>query len=168
MTNDWKRHTESNTSTRPTWDDTWMSVASVIALRSQCSKAQVGCVVVDEDQQVLSASYNGPPPGTSYNGPCIHWCTRAITGESTPDYSNCPSSHAEVNAIARMPRTTKQTTIYINRMCCFSCAKTIASAGISRVVYAITDIDSHLNKNDTAEFLRNAGIIIEGQNATIS
>src|SRR5690242_17090044 len=123
MTSDLKKPTEWNASLRPSWEITWMSVAEVISHRSQCSKAQVGCVVVDEDQQVLSASYNGPPPGTSFKGPCSGWCRRAVTGESTPDYSNCPSSHAEINAIARMPRTTKATTIYINRMCCFSCAK---------------------------------------------
>ncbi len=143
-----------------------MAVADVIALRSQCSKAKVGCVVVDEDQQVLAASYNGPPPGTEYSGPCSGWCQRAITGESTQDYTNCPSVHAEVNAIARMPRTTKQTTIYVNRMCCFSCAKTIASAGISRVVYLEVDIDAHLNTGVTGEFLASAGIELERHHAT--
>lgn len=167
MTNDLKKPTGSNTSSRPSWDETWMSVADTIARRSQCSKAQVGCVVVDEDQQVLAASYNGPPPGSDYSGPCSDWCKRAITGESTPDYSNCPSSHAEINAIARMPRTTKETTIYINRMCCFSCAKAIASAGIGRVVYKITDIDGHIDSGPIGEFLFfQAGIQIESFHAT--
>lgn len=143
-----------------------MSVADTISLRSQCSKAQVGCVIVDEDQVVLAASYNGPPPGSSYDGPCSGWCKRAITGIATQDYSNCPSVHAEVNAIARMPRTTKRTTIYINRMCCFSCAKTIASAGISRVVYLEVDIDAHLSTSDTAQYLNDANIDIESFHAT--
>ena len=155
MTNDLRKPIRSSTSNRPSWTQTWISVANVVALRSQCSKAQVGCVVVDEDQQVLAASYNGPPPGSSYAGPCSGWCKRAITGESTPDYSNCPSSHAEINAIARMPKTTKETTIYVNRMCCFSCAKAIAAAGINHVVYQITDIDGHIATNDITEFLEN-------------
>lgn len=166
MTKDLRKPTESNTLSRPTWKQTWMSVAETIALRSQCSKAQVGCVIVDEDQQVLAASYNGPPPGTNYAGPCSGWCKRAITGESTPDYSNCPSSHAEINAIARMPQTTKPKTIYINRMCCFTCAKAIASASIKNVIYLDTSIDEHLNINDTVTFLNNAGIYVERSNAT--
>ena len=162
MTNESKGPTGSNTSSRLSWDETWMAVANIIGQRSQCSRAQVGCVVVDEDQQVLSASYNGPPPGSSYEGPCRMWCMRAMTGGTSPSYENCPSIHAEVNAIARMPRTTKSKTIYINRFCCFSCAKAIAAAGISRVVFQVTDIDSHLSLGDTEGYLKDSGITISG------
>ena len=31
--------------TRPTWDETWMSIAHTVAKRSRCSRAGIGAVI---------------------------------------------------------------------------------------------------------------------------
>lgn len=163
MINGSNERTESSTSTetvfiRPTWDRVWMQVADTIAQRSLCSRAQVGCVVVDDDQSVLAASYNGPPPGYTTSGPCKNWCERAKTGPSV-SYDSCPANHAEINAIARMA-SVSGTTFYINRMCCMTCAKAMASAKVRRVVCKLTDIDGHFDSEKIVEFLNNCGVSV--------
>ena len=158
MTNNSNEHTESNTSDRPDWDSVWMAASNTIGSRSLCSRAKVGCVIVGPDQSVLSATYNGPPPGLEMSGPCSGWCERAKTGESTADYENCPSNHAEINAIARMAPVVGATA-YVNRMCCMTCAKALAAARIGRVVCEKTEIDGHLNK-DTVKYLESCGVSI--------
>lgn len=173
MTSDSNALIESNTSSktyRPNWLDIWIQMADVIAQRSKCDRAKVGAVIVDEDQNILAAAYNGPAPtwrrtckntnrNTEESEHCTAWCPRAQgIGGTTADYSNCPSNHAEINAIARMTSTTKRTTIYINRLCCITCAKAVAAAGVSMVVCKPTEIDGHIDSSLVEEYFENCGI----------
>lgn len=163
MTNDLNESTSQSTSTnlprRPTWDAVWMRMSDILAQRSRCDRAKVGCILVDEKKNILAATYNGPPPGYEVEGTCRSWCPRAMgIGEVSNDYSNCPSSHAEINAVARMRPADGAITAYVNRMCCSSCAKALAAAGVSRVVCLVTDIDGHLNGEKTEEFLIQCGV----------
>ena len=45
---------------RPNWDQYFMQLASLAALRSNCMKRRVGCVLVRE-RRVISTGYNGTP-----------------------------------------------------------------------------------------------------------
>lgn len=166
MTNDLTESTEQSGSTnvdkpRPSWDVVWMRMANLFGQRSLCDRAKVGCVLVDEDHNILAASYNGPPPGYEVEGTCRWWCPRAMgMGNLTNDYSNCPSNHAEINAISRMRPGNGEITAYINRFCCHTCAKALASAGISRVVCLDTSMDKHLGIDDTLQFLSDCGVYV--------
>jgi dCMP deaminase len=63
---------------RPSWDETWLSVARTVARRSLCSRDQVGAVVVSATNRLLETGYNGPPSGfPTDNQPCTEWCPRA-------------------------------------------------------------------------------------------
>lgn len=135
-------------------------MAEVISRRSRCDRAEVGCIIVDEDQNILAAAYNGPAPGWSVpesvwvTNTCNKWCPRAQgIGGITSDYSNCPSNHAEINAIARMTPTTKKTFAYVNRLCCITCAKALAAAGVSMVMCKKTDIDEHIDTAAIRDYL---------------
>lgn len=140
-----------------------MKMADVIAQRSKCSRAKVGCVIVDEDQNILAAAYNGPAPkwtewGSAFS--CIEWCPRAQgIGGTTSDYSNCPSNHAEINAIARMRPTTKRTRAYVNRLCCINCTKALAATGVSMVMCQKTDIDDHIDTTTIRDYLDACDIV---------
>jgi dCMP deaminase len=49
---------------RPSFDDIYMHMALMMAHRSTCSRAQVGCIITTIDnQRVLSVGYNGGPKG---------------------------------------------------------------------------------------------------------
>lgn len=145
---------------RPSWDDVWLQVAQTIATRSLCSRAQVGCVIVAEDQSVLAVSYNGPPAGYETNGKCSGWCARAMgVGGTTPNYDNCPTVHAEVNACARASGIrASRATGYCTNPPCSNCCKTLAASGIVRMVYRLGEEDQHRNPEASQRFLESCGI----------
>lgn len=148
---------------RITWDQVWMGMADIMAQRSKCCRAQVGCVIVSESQNLLAASYNGPPANYTAEGSCELWCPRG-RGEGIMDatYSNCPTVHAEVNAVARTDHSEIiGATAYSTRSTCINCAKSLAAAGIVRLVHRVEDIDSHRNPTDVEDFLQECGIKVE-------
>jgi dCMP deaminase len=117
------------------WDELWLSTAHLLAARSRCSRDRVGAVLVTDDNHVISAAYNGAPPSypKDTGGPCVEWCERAInTPLGTPGasgYHDCPSTHAELNAIKRAaPVRSGTTRLYVSRVPCPTCGKEIASA----------------------------------------
>lgn len=151
---------------RPAWDQVWLEAAQNIARRSLCSRAQVGAVIVANDQTVLSMSYNGPPPGFVVSGTCDSWCPRARgEGGTGNGYDNCPSAHAEANGVARLDRSrVKGATVYVNRSMCLQCAKLVAAAGVSRVVHQVTEDDLHRDPEGVEKFLRECGVQVERWN----
>lgn len=119
---------------RPSWDNTWLEVARVVAKRSLCERDKVGAVIVSSTQRIVATGYNGPPAGFPHNNlPCQTWCTRR-SGDDT-DYLNCPALHAESNALSVCDRMVREGgTIYISSDVCYGCAKLVANSGLTRVV----------------------------------
>ena len=149
---------------RQSWDSTWLQCAHVMAKRSRCSRAQVGAVVVAEDQTVVSMSYNGPPKDfPTTDGDCSNWCPRAMgSGDLSPTYDDCPAVHAEANAIARADFSKmKDATIYVSTSCCKGCAKLLANAGIKRVVFQNEAGRDYRHPQETIDFLRECGIEVD-------
>lgn len=147
---------------RPSWDETWLSIAHTIGLRSRCSRAQIGAVVVSSDQRVCSTGYNGPAADWPYPGQCVEWCPRA-RGESPLDnlYDSCPAIHAEANALMYVDRSrTNNGTIYINSPPCMQCAKLISNSGIVRVVFPGGTVEEHRKLDDVLTYLQICGISI--------
>ena len=48
-----------------TWDEYFMSVAKLAAMRSKDPSTQVGACIVSQDNKILSMGYNGFPKGCS-------------------------------------------------------------------------------------------------------
>lgn len=126
----------TGTKNRPTWDEYFLILAKLAAIRSTCIARQVGAVIV-KDRQILATGYNGPPSGLAH-------CTDQ--GFCYPDLPDCEQSdakpsraiHAEANAIAQAARhgiSTENASIYVTLEPCLSCLKLIISAGISTVYY---------------------------------
>lgn len=114
--------------TRPTWDQYYAEIATVVAKRSTCPRLAVGCVLV-RDNRILSAGYNGSASGQDH---CIdvgclmsdNHCVRAL--------------HSEQNAIIQAALhgiSTKGASCYCTHFPCVACAKMLINAGIERVVY---------------------------------
>jgi dCMP deaminase len=150
----------TSSSERPGWDETWMAFAESIALRSKCCRAQVGCVIVSSDQEVIGAGYNGPSPNYPADGSCALWCPRG-RGEGGTDntYDNCPSVHAEANCVVRCDYSRIHgATVYTTRSTCFQCAKLLSAAGVVRVVHRVLDSDAHRDPESVEQFLSTCGI----------
>lgn len=139
---------------RPTWDETWMNVAMVVAERSLCDRDKVGAVIVSSTNRIVDTGYNGPPRGMYRDeSGCVAWCPRARAGggvELYPNYEDCPALHAEANALMFSDRRLRENgTIYISSGVCGGCAKLIANSGLARVVCDVSHIAAH---RDTAKW----------------
>jgi len=128
---------------RPTWDETWMEIANVLAKRSRCLHYQVGAIIA-RDKQYLSGGYNGPVAGDVHCADEYIGCAKIKDGVKLPHGSGlCRGAHAEVNAIvnaANLGVPIKDATLYVSFRPCLECTKHIINAGIKKVVY-LNDYD---------------------------
>lgn len=154
--------TTTRTTSRPSWDETWLSVAEAISLRSKCVRASVGAVIVAEDERISATGYNGPAKTFRSDGPdCTHWCARGAgtSGPATANYDTCPSIHAEINALLYVDRSRVEGgTIYLTTPPCMDCGKAISNSGLSRVVTKIRDVDARRNPESVFDYLLGCGI----------
>ena len=143
-----------------------MDVARTMALRSRCSRDQVGAVVVSVNNRIVDTGYNGPPrrhhPSRDGSS-CVMWCHRAMAVSALisrdPSYDDCPSLHAEANALMFSDRRLRESgTIYITSGTCGGCAKLVANSGLVRAVYADAGNATHRDSERWYDFLRDADI----------
>lgn len=164
---------------RRSWDETWMSVAVTIGRRSLCSRDQVGAVIVSATNRLIDTGYNGPPTGFTRgpqltitgNRDCSAWCERAIRSSSMStrqratlerDYSDCPTLHAEANALMFSDRRLREGgTIYVSSGTCSGCAKLVANSGLQRAVYRDTAWADHRDSERWYGFLRDCGVLVD-------
>ncbi len=121
---------------RPSWDDYFVSIARVVASRSNCIKRKIGSVIV-RDRRIISTGYNGTPRGTRNcnEGGCPR-CAAAT--ESGTRLDECLCSHAEENAITQAAYhgvSLRGGMIYTTFSPCLICTKMVINAGIVEVVY---------------------------------
>lgn len=121
---------------RPGWDDYFMRIARVVALRSNCVKRKVAAVIT-LDRRIISTGYNGTPRGTRNcnEGGCPRCNSFAPGGASLGD---CLCSHAEENAITQAAYhgvSVRGATLYTTLCPCLTCTKMIINSGIVEVVY---------------------------------
>ena len=119
---------------KPSFDHIFMKLATDLALRSHCVKAQVGAVLA-RDTRIISIGYNGPPAGT-------HNCDEEWpeTGCARDSKGSCSLAlHAEQNAILYAVKNGARlegATLYTTLSPCIACARLIFSAGIKQVYFS--------------------------------
>ena len=110
------------------WDEYFMSVALLAAMRSKDPNTQVGACRVGEDDRIISTGYNGFPRGCSDDE--FPWDR---DGEETK-YPYVV--HAELNAILNAGgKSLAGARVYVGLFPCNECAKAIIQAGIKEVIY---------------------------------
>jgi len=140
---------------RPGWDEYFMSIAQVVASRSNCVKRKVAAVVT-RDLRIIATGYNGTPRGARNcnEGGCPR-CNGFAPGGTRLD--ECLCSHGEENAIIQAAYhgvSLQDATIYTTFSPCLQCTKMIINAGIAEVVY-----NAHYPLGETAlELLREVGV----------
>lgn len=111
------------------WDEYFMSVAHLSALRSKDPNTQVGACIVNEDNIILGIGYNGLPKGCSDDE--FPWGNIGTTLDTKYAFV----VHAELNAILNSHTNLKGSTIYVSLFPCNECAKAIIQSGIKLIVY---------------------------------
>ena len=114
------------------WDQYFMGIAKLSALRSKDPNTQVGACIVGDDNRILSIGYNGTPNG--YKDGAFPWDREGSPLETKYLYV----CHAEMNAVLNYRGNRKElenAKIYVDLFPCNECAKIIIQAGINEVVY---------------------------------
>lgn len=114
---------------RPSIDETMLEIAMTLAKRATCQIRQVGCVLTDDKNFILSTGYNGQAMGMPH-------CTHLFPCDAFRDKSkSCLAIHAELNAIMRCPDINYIRNAYITDMPCLKCALALANTSCVRIVY---------------------------------
>lgn len=129
---------------RPTWHETWMSIARSIAERSYDPRLKVGAIIVSDDNtRLLALGYNG-----NYRG-----------GPHEPDSADPGHSgfiHAEVNALVKCDYNfNRKKIMYLTHSPCVQCSKLIVNANVSEVIFG-----EEYRDPSGITILRSRGIIV--------
>ena len=113
------------------WDEYFMAIAKLSAMRSKDPSTQVGACIVSDDNRILSIGYNGAPNG--FNDDEFPWGREGKNLETKYPYV----CHAELNAILNCNNASllKGSTLYVALFPCNECAKAVIQSGIKRIVY---------------------------------
>ena len=147
------------------WDQYFMGIAHLSAMRSKDPNTQVGACIVNPDKRVVGIGYNGLPAGC--NDDIFPW-----EREGDPLLTKYPYVvHAELNAILNSTGSLKGCSLYVSMFPCNECAKAIIQSGIRRVYYE-SDKYAHTDMvKASKKMLESAGVelihIAEMMNITV-
>lgn len=120
---------------RISWDQYFMAQSQLLALRSTCTRLEVGATIV-RDKRIIAGGYNGSIAGGDH---CID------SGCYVIDNHCVRTVHAEMNALLQCAKFGVQTggaELYVTHFPCLQCCKAIIQAGIKAVYYA-ADYKNH-------------------------
>lgn len=111
------------------WDEYFMGVAKLSAMRSKDPDTQVGACIVNRKNRIVGIGYNGFPVGIEDDA--FPWDKTDSWLDSKYPYV----VHAEQNAILNATEPLDGATLYVTLFPCNECAKVILQSGITEVVY---------------------------------
>lgn len=125
---------------RPSEHEWAFLVALAVSTRGECSRRRVGAVIVDAQNRIVGAGYNG----TYRGGPsCLtEACPRAASGvDSGSSYDTGPGAciavHAELNALLDVSdrKRLESSEMYITAEPCEGCLKILRNTQIYRIYW---------------------------------
>ena len=136
------------------WDQYFMGVAKLSALRSKDPNTQVGCCIATPDNRIASLGYNGLPYGLSDED--FTWENRDSTQLECKYWYVC---HSELNAILNYRgESLKGCRLYVTLFPCNECAKAIIQSGIKEVIYEQNLYPDSMSTKASIKMLTSAGI----------
>ena len=149
-----------------TWDEYFMGIAQMSALRSKDPSTQVGACIVDPNHKVVSIGYNGMPRGIDEDK--IPWGH----GEGL-ESKYLYVCHAEFNAIlnTRDGSRLDGCTLYVTLFPCNECTKAILQVGIKEIVYLDDKYAGQTTFEASRKMLDMMGVKVrryEGRRITVS
>ena len=137
------------------WDEYFMGIALLSAMRSKDPNTKVGACIVDNDNKVVSIGYNGMPRKIDESK--ISW----NKGDGL-DSKYLYVCHAEFNAIlnTRNGSSLKGCTLYVTLFPCNECTKAIIQTGIKEVVYLDNKYEDQTSTKASRLMLELAGVKI--------
>ena len=135
-----------------TWDQYFMGVAKLSALRSKDPSTQVGACIVNSDLRIVGIGYNGMPSGAKDDE--FPWGNMGEYLDTKYPYV----VHAEANAILNATQSLKGSSIFVTLFPCNECTKLIIQSCIKEIVYE-SDKYEHTKEHQAAvKMLKAAGV----------
>ena len=134
------------------WDEYFMGIALLSAMRSKDPNTQVGACIVSKDNRILSMGYNGAPRGLDDDN--MNWDREGSFLETKYAYV----CHAELNAILNYRGNLEGSKLYVALFPCNECAKAIIQAGIKEIIYADDKYDGTPSNTAAKRLFNAAGV----------
>lgn len=149
-----------------TWDEYFMGLAKLSAMRSKDPNTQVGCCIVGKDNRILSVGYNGFPNGCSDDE--FPWSREGEPLDNKYFYT----THSELNAILNYRGGSLEgAKLYVSLFPCNECAKAIIQAGIKLIIYELDKYADTPSVLASKRMLKAAGVeyrLYEGRDRLIT
>lgn len=113
-------------SQRPSWEEFWFTLALFYSTRGTCDRLKAACLLVDKNNRLVGAGYNGSLPGHPH-------CDEV--GHLMVDGHCLRTLHAEVNAIIHSIGDLEGATAYILGTPCIDCVKKLLAKKIKRIIF---------------------------------
>ena len=113
------------------WDRRFLELAELVGSWSKDPSTQVGAVIVDIDNRIVSTGFNGFPRGCLDHADTLGDRERKLLR----------TIHAEDNALLFARRDVTGMTLYVTHPPCARCAAKVVQAGIAKVVYRLPPTD---------------------------
>ena len=138
------------------WDEYFMGVAHLAAMRSKDPNTQVGACIVSQDNKILSIGYNGFPIGCSDDE--FPWAREGEELERKYVYT----VHSELNAILNYRGGSLEgAKIYVTLFPCNECAKAIIQSGIRELIYDDDKYADTVSVIASKRMLSKAGVAVK-------
>lgn len=146
---------------RPTWNEYFFDVASLVAMRSTCTRRRVGAVAIDVRKRIIATGYNGPPSGYPHCTPdtCYRTANNIPSGQ---DLDKCVAVHAEANVVCYAGSNLQGAVVFVTNQPCINCAKLLVSAGVAEIYWK----DRYPDKF-AEQFMLQMGGIYESEHFTL-
>ncbi len=134
------------------WNEYFMGLAHLSALRSKDPSTQVGACIVSQTNRVVGIGYNGLPRGCEDD--TYPWGRDGDFLDTKYPFV----VHAELNAILNSHSDLRGCSIYVSLFPCNECAKAIIQSGISKIVYESDKYKDQDNVIASKKMLVSAGV----------
>ena len=134
------------------WDEYFMGVSLLSALRSKDPNTKVGACIVNPENRIVGVGYNGLPRGCADHE--FPWTNAGEFNETKYPYV----VHAELNAILNSTRSLTGCRIYVSLFPCNECAKAIIQSGIAEIIYSDDKYDGTPTDVASKRMLDAAGV----------
>lgn len=121
---------------RPSWDEYFIELASLVGTRGTCDRGRAGSIIV-RDKRILATGYVGSPSGLPHCDEVGHEMHTVVNEDGSTSRHCIRTAHAEQNAInnaARFGVALLGSTMYAKMVPCYKCAQSIINVGIEKIV----------------------------------
>jgi len=133
-------------------DEYFIEIAKNVALMSEDPSTQVGCVIVNNKNQIISTGYNGFP---------VNADKKFMSNDRPMRYHL--SVHAEMRALISTKQSLENCRVYVTHASCENCIKHLIEAGIREIIYDKLFTNGKFINDEKAEaivrLMRGTGII---------